>query len=190
MKVGQIPVTFDGEVTWMQQKPPIFGKTFPEELFQNLLGLHASAFDSAYPIQLVSTGLPFIIVPLRNLDAVRKATINRDFLPLLLKQAEAGVLVFCPQTYSKTNDLNVRVFVDAFGIPEDPATGSGNGCLAAYLSKYRYFGKQNIDISVEQGYEINRPSLLQLKTRVNKESIAIQVGGRVQLVAKGELMEQ
>ena len=190
LKIGQIPVTFDGEVTWMQQKPPIFGKTFPGELFQNLLGLNASDFDLAYPIQLVSTGLPFIMVPLKTLDSVRKAAINRNFLPILLKQVEAGVLVFCPQTYNKTNNLNVRVFVDAFGISEDPATGSGNGCLAAYLSKYRYFGEQNIEISVEQGYEINRPSILHLKASVNKDSIAVQVGGRVQLVAKGELTEQ
>jgi trans-2,3-dihydro-3-hydroxyanthranilate isomerase len=190
LKIGQIPVTFASEVTWMQQKPPIFGKTFPGELFQNLLGLNASDFDLAYPIQLVSTGLPFIIVPLKTLDSVRKARINQDFLPILLKLAEAGVLVFCPQTYNKTNKLNVRVFVDAFGISEDPATGSGNGCLAAYLSKYRYFGEQNIEIAVEQGYEINRPSILHLKTRVKKDSIAVQVGGRVQLVAKGELTEQ
>jgi trans-2,3-dihydro-3-hydroxyanthranilate isomerase len=174
----------------MQQKPPLFGKVFPGELFQNLLGLSAPDFISAYPIQLVSTGLPFIIVPLRTLDAVRKAAINRNFLPTLLKQVEAGVVVFCPETYNRTNNLNVRVFVDAFGISEDPATGSGNGCLAAYLSKYRYFGEQNIDVSVEQGYEINRPSLLRLKSKVNKDSIHVQVGGRVRLVAKGELMEQ
>jgi trans-2,3-dihydro-3-hydroxyanthranilate isomerase len=111
-------------------------------------------------------------------------------MPQLIKRAKAGILLFCPQTYSKTNKLNVRVFVDAFGIPEDPATGSGNGCLAAYLSKYQYFGNSDLEISVEQGYEINRPSILYLKTKANKETILIQVGGQVRLVAKGELLER
>ena len=59
----------------------------------------------------------------------------------------------------------MRVFVDYFGVPEDPATGSGNGCLAGYLVKHRYFGKERIDIRSEQGYEIGRPSLLLLRAR-------------------------
>ena len=190
LKVGQVPVFFDGEVAWMQQKPPQFGKTFSVKFFEDLLNLSNSDFDTAYPIQRVSTGLPFIIVPLKSLSSVKKAKINHNFMPQLIKRAKAGILLFCPQTYSKTNKLNVRVFVDAFGIPEDPATGSGNGCLAAYLSKYQYFGNSDLEISVEQGYEINRPSILYLKTKANKETILIQVGGQVRLVAKGELLER
>jgi len=190
LKVGQVPVFFDGEVAWMQQKPPQFGKTFGVKFFEDLLNLSTSDFDTEYPIQRVSTGLPFIIVPLKSLSSVKKAKINHNFMPQLIKRAKAGILLFCPQTYSKTNKLNVRVFVDAFGIPEDPATGSGNGCLAAYLSKYQYFGNSDLEISVEQGYEINRPSILYLKTKANKETILIQVGGQVRLVAKGELLER
>ena len=190
LKVGHVPVFFDGEVAWMQQKPPQFGKTFGVKFFEDLLNLSTSDFDTEYPIQRVSTGLPFIIVPLKSLSSVKKAKINHNFMPQLIKRAKAGILLFCPQTYSKTNKLNVRVFVDAFGIPEDPATGSGNGCLAAYLSKYQYFGNSDLEISVEQGYEINRPSILYLKTKANKETILIQVGGQVRLVAKGELLER
>ena len=190
LKLGQVPVFFDGEVAWMQQKPPQFGKTFSVKFFEDLLNLSTSDFDTEYPIQRVSTGLPFIIVPLKSLSSVKKAKINHNFMPQLIKRAKAGILLFCPQTYSKTNKLNVRVFVDAFGIPEDPGTGSGNGCLAAYLSKYQYFGNSDLEISVEQGYEINRPSILYLKTKANKETILIQVGGQVRLVAKGELLER
>jgi len=71
-------------------------------------------------------------------------------------------------------------------IPEDPATGSGNGCLAAYLIKERYLGRNNIDIRVEQGYEINRRSLLLLQAREIPKGIDVNVGGRVQFVASGE----
>ncbi len=82
----------------------------------------------------------------------------------------------------------MRVFVDVFGIPEDPATGSGNGCLAAYLSKHRYFGGHEVDARVEQGYEIARPSRLYLKAKGENEKTQVQVGGSVLLVTKGELL--
>jgi trans-2,3-dihydro-3-hydroxyanthranilate isomerase len=101
---------------------------------------------------------------------------------------QAGILIFSPQTYRHENSLNVRVFVDAFGIPEDPATGSGNGCLAAYLSCYQYFGFPRIDIKVEQGFEMGRPSILRLKAEKNAENIEVQVGGKVLLIAKGKLL--
>jgi trans-2,3-dihydro-3-hydroxyanthranilate isomerase len=105
----------------------------------------------------------------------------------LAKVVKAGILVFCPETYEEGNDLNVRVFVDLFGIAEDPATGSGNGCLAGYLSRYRYFGTDEVNACVEQGYEINRRSLLLLRAEGAVGGIRVHVGGRVVLVATGKL---
>jgi trans-2,3-dihydro-3-hydroxyanthranilate isomerase len=84
--------------------------------------------------------------------------------------------------------LNVRVFVDLYGIPEDPATGSANGCLAAYLSRYKYFGDDRVNVRVEQGFEIGRPSLLYLKAQQKKDVIHVFVGGKVVMVAKGKLV--
>ncbi|MCW4007694.1 MAG: PhzF family phenazine biosynthesis protein [Candidatus Bathyarchaeota archaeon] len=193
LKVGQIPVSFDKigesqEIAWMKQMPPTFGKTFSVSQFIQILKLEAEDFDNRYPIQEVSTGLPFIIVPLKTLATVRRAKIHRESLLELAKEAKAGILVFCPETYNKSNDLNVRVFVDLFGIPEDPATGSGNGCLAGYLSRYRYFGTDHVNIRVEQGYKINRRSLLLLKAENKAGEIRVYVGGKVVLVASGKLM--
>jgi trans-2,3-dihydro-3-hydroxyanthranilate isomerase len=193
LKVGQINVTFekqpnDQEILWMKQIQPIFSQKFSIEFFQNLLGLERLDFDPNYPIQEVSTGLPFIIVPLKTLNALRKARVNQMVLSQLTKTTQSGILIFSPQTYHKENSLNVRVFVDVFGIPEDPATGSGNGCLAAYLSHYQYFGSSQIDVKVEQGFEISRPSILYLKTRKTGKNIEIYVGGRVFPIAKGKLL--
>jgi trans-2,3-dihydro-3-hydroxyanthranilate isomerase len=75
----------------------------------------------------------------------------------------------------------VRVFTHALGIPEDPATGSANGCLAAYLVRNGYQGQRSINWQVEQGYEIDRPALLYLRADPSK----VEVGGRVVLVASG-----
>ena len=81
------------------------------------------------------------------------------------------------------------MFGDYLGVPEDPATGSANGCLAGYLVNYRYFGEDSIDVRVEQGYEIDRPSLLLLKAnRQTNGEISVFVGGSVQMVAKGEFV--
>jgi trans-2,3-dihydro-3-hydroxyanthranilate isomerase len=74
------------------------------------------------------------------------------------------------------------------GIPEDPATGSANGCFAGYLCHYQYFGSDIVDARVEQGYEIGRPSLLRLKAQREQDTIAIQVGGKVIAIARGQFV--
>jgi trans-2,3-dihydro-3-hydroxyanthranilate isomerase len=81
------------------------------------------------------------------------------------------------------------MFADAFGIPEDPATGSANGCLAAYLTKYKYFGTSQIDIRVEQGFEIGRESILHLRCSHENEHFNSIVGGKVIKIAEGMLVE-
>jgi trans-2,3-dihydro-3-hydroxyanthranilate isomerase len=195
MKVGQIPVEFSyrkgaTDVLWMRQKPPTFGKTFDRGRIARILGLGVSDIDPKFPVRLVSTGVPFVIVPLRSLKAIRSVKIDQTGLAKLFKETDTSViLVFTPETYSKENDLNVRVFGLADVIPEDPATGSGNGCLAAYLVKNRYFGRDAIDIRVEQGYEIDRRSLLLLRAKETPGGIEVKVGGRVQFVASGEFPE-
>ncbi len=192
LKLGQIPVSFEEtgrrqEMVWMEQVPPIFGKAFSVAQLARVLQLGVDDFDGRFPIQEVSTGMPFIIVPLKSLAAVKRSRTDRDSLLELAKETKAGILVFCPETYEEGNDLNVRVFVDLYGIPEDSATGSGNGCLAGYLSRYRYFGTDEVNVKVEQGYEVNRRSLLLLKAEEKAGSIRVHVGGRVVLVATGKL---
>jgi trans-2,3-dihydro-3-hydroxyanthranilate isomerase len=192
LKVGQIEVCFEKakenqEVVWMKQMTPTFSRTFSVARLAAVLNLEETDFDRKYPIQEVSTGLPFIIVPLKTLDAVRRARINMVRLLELAKEVQAGILVFCPETYKEENNLNVRVFADLFGVPEDPATGSATGCLAGYLSHYCYFGSDKVDVRVEQGYEVRRPSLLLLKAENKEAKIDVYVGGKVFLVASGKL---
>ena len=194
LKVGQIPVTLSYSeehvnILWMKQIQPTFCQTFDAESISQVLSLNAREIDNRFPIQDVSTGIPFIIVPLKTLDALKRARISRDKYYELIKNTQAkAILIFCPETYNNKNDLNVRVFADYYGVPEDPATGSANGCLAGYLVKYRYFGKDRINIRVEQGYEIGRPSLLLLKAEDKEGKIDVYVGGKVVMIAKGELV--
>ncbi len=194
LKVGQIPVTFKylGEqvdIMWMKQINPAFGTVLDLSSLALVLNIEEQEIDPKFPIQEVSTGTPFIMVPLKTLNGVRQAKIDKTGYFKLIENLEAkAILVFCPQTYSQENDLNVRVFVDYYGIPEDPATGSANGCLAGYLAKYRYFGNDQIDIRVEQGQEIGRPSLLFLRAKVIEKEIQVEVGGKAIMVARGEFV--
>ena len=194
LKIGPIPVTFtyrgeEPDILWMKQIKPKFGKTLDAAQVAPALGLEPEALDPKFPVQEVSTGMPFIIVPLKTLEAVKKSRIRQDKLTGLIKGHEAkALLLFCPETYSPQNDLNVRVFADYYGVPEDPATGSANGCLAGYLVKHRYFDTAQVNIRVEQGYEVGRPSLLLLNAEEKAGEISIFVGGRVILVARGELV--
>ncbi len=193
LKAGQIPVRFkyEGDMViklTMKQNAPEFGKVLGNKEIAEVLSIDPSDIDDNFPIEEVSTGLPFIIAPLRSLSSARKAKINKDAYFSLIEKTDAkAIYLFCKETYDKNNHINARMFADAYGIEEDPATGSAAGCLAGYLVKHACSGKDNLNIRVEQGYEINRPSLLFLEAYEDNKGIHINVGGRVIEVANGSL---
>jgi trans-2,3-dihydro-3-hydroxyanthranilate isomerase len=173
----------------MKQINPIFGRELDSELVSQTVSLDESLIDDRFPIQEVSTGLPFIIIPLKTLEALKQAHVSKEKYLELIENSEAkALLVFCPETRNRENDFSVRVFADYYGVPEDPATGSANGCLAGYLVKHRYLKSERIAVNVEQGYEIRRPSLLHLRSEEKEGKIDIHVGGKVVMIAHGEFI--
>jgi trans-2,3-dihydro-3-hydroxyanthranilate isomerase len=194
LKIGQIPVTLSYEqdqvnLLWMEQKTPTFHRVIEPEAVASVISLEMEDLDRRFPIQEVSTGIPFLIVPLKTHAALKKAKVNRDQYFKLIEETEAKcIFLFCPETNQPENDLSARMFGDYLGVPEDPATGSANGCLAGYLVEYRYFGSQEIDLRVEQGYEMGRPSLLLLKAHKQNGKISVSVGGKAIAVARGEFV--
>jgi len=194
MKVGKIPVLIDykgdePDLIWMEQPSPFFGKKVNPDQMARSLDLPQGAIHSLFPVEEVSTGFPFIVVPLKSLKYVQEAKIiQKRFEEVVSEYTAKAVLIFASETYSPKNQLNVRVFCPLHGIPEDPATGSANGCLAAYLVKHGFFESDEIDIRVEQGYEIGRKSLIYLRSQNNQGNIVVNVGGKVVMIARGELV--
>ena len=138
LKVGKVPVSFhedtDGTFGEMRQVAPSFGKVHDRSVVAEALGLDAGEVEPELPIQTVSTGLPFIIVPIKRLSILHSL---HDFWKGYdyLKQQE-GV----PDFYFITRDTgDPRVGLRArciYPVGEDPATGSGAGCTSAWIVKY------------------------------------------------------
>ncbi len=191
LRVGKIPVTFTEtpaktSLLWMKQMPPTFGKRFDAGALAQVLGIEPSDIDQDFPIEEVSTGFPTLVVPLKCLDALRRAKVNKDAYFALVSDAWAKlILVFCREGHEPGQALGVRVFADYYGIAEDAATGSANGCLAAYLARHKVIGSPDIDVLAGQGYEMGRPSTLALRANENKNGIEVFVGGSVVEVAEG-----
>jgi trans-2,3-dihydro-3-hydroxyanthranilate isomerase len=185
-KVGQIRVDVDGDYLWMMQNLPHFGKQLSPTLLSDVIKTPKELIDNRYPIEEVSTGLPFTIVPLKSMQALKAAEINilkyNEFVELTPAK---GILLFCNDSYEENEDIAVRVFVNYLGIPEDAATGSAAGCLAAWLIKNNYFGESAIKKTIGQGYEINRPSQIRIDAEIVNNQYVIKVGGKVVEVAQG-----
>jgi len=194
LKVGKIPVTavYRGkklDLLWMRQNQPTFGSEVDTGKVASTLGLDEVELDSRFPLEEVSTGISFIITPLRSRESVKRCRVNLERYQELMKGIESkGILVFCPEPNDGRNDLHARMFAPGVGVMEDPATGSANGCLAAYLVKHHFFGKTELKVRVEQGYEIARPSLLYLRASERGGVIEVNVGGKAAMVAKGDFV--
>lgn len=193
LAVGPIPVRYETDEAgvsrgFMTQNAPEFGAEVPHEEVAAAIGLEASEMVERHPCQSVSTGIPFLIAPVRSLAAVRRARLRAAAFDRLVDRHETEmVLFFAPEAYAADNQINARMFAPTIGVYEDPATGSANGCLAGYLSHHRFFGEDTVSVRVEQGTEIHRPSLLFLRAEPGADGIRVQVGGRTFRVARGEL---
>ena len=198
--IGLFPVELHAEdgqverVVMTQPKPEFLGLVEEtEDLYKvaSALGLskHVIA-DMKWPIEVVSTGLPVLIVPVRTLTAVRLIRPDASAITDLCRRFGAnGIMAFTTVTVEPSATVHTRMFAPSIGILEDPATGSASGALGAYLVQNGVVDvAPTTEIVVEQGYEIERPS--QILVRVESDDDAIQtvkVGGQCVMVVEGTL---
>jgi len=187
--IGPIRVEFqtDNSVKMTQPSPTFMDTVKDTSLVTDAINLDTSDVSDKYPTQIVSTGLPFLILPLKSLSAVKKAIPNPQLILKNLRNLPtAQVLIFSSETVHSENDVHARMFAPSVGVLEDPATGSAAGPLGAYLERYGILKRHTFGepIQIEQGYEIMRPS--RLTVTVPHESMEeVFVAGKVRLVAEG-----
>jgi len=193
LTVGQVTVTFesasDGSVAaWFLAPPVVPGPTCAAERIAAALGLSPEDIETSVPVQQLSAGTSAMIVPLRNLEALRRSRLDLEvFAPLAAEGFPPLVYLFCSETRHRENDLSARFFFEAHGVREDPATGNGAAFLGAYLLEHHFFDKPDLSIRIEQGYEMGRPSLIKLRARMVNGFREMRVGGNIIPIVQGEL---
>ena len=189
MGVGLIKVFKKESLLFMEQFLPEWGPSVEAmDQVAEALSIDPEEIDSRFPVQIVSTGFRALYVPLTHLVALQKVELNLPVLRELLGDVDM-IYVFSAETLNSGSTVHARAFAPFIGIPEDPATGSAGGALGAYLVRHRVIeGLDPSQIVIEQGYEINRPSTIQVNvTESGGEIQSIQVGGQTRTVLEGNL---
>lgn len=191
LAMGQVAVAFepahDGDaVVWFEAPPMKLGPVCAPEPMARALGISPDDIDTRWPLQQVSAGTAAMIVPLRSLAALRRSRLDlAAYAPLAARGFPPLVYLFCSETLGRFSDFSARFFFEANGVREDPATGNGAAFLGAWLLEHRKY--THLSLRIEQGHEMNRPSLVMLRAQAAAGVRAVQVGGRVILASQGEL---
>ncbi len=194
--IGAVKIAVEGrdhapQFVWMAHREPEFGAVRDDrERIASALGISPEDIDADYPLQVVSTGVPFLFVPLRSLAAAGRCRSNASALAALPGDAGEGVYVFTTETVSREASVHVRMFSPhTLDIPEDPATGSGAAPLGAYLARYSLVPPApETRFVCEQGIEMGRPSRIHVEMRRDGEHITgLRIGGQAVIVAEGDV---
>jgi len=175
--VGTLQVTVRDGFTEMEQPLPTFEPVADRDAVAASLLLEAADLEPGLPIEIGSSGNRFMFVAVKTLDAVKRAA------PRGLSEA---AYIFTTQTVEAGSTVHARMYAPWQGIAEDPATGSANGPLGAYLVRHGVSdGKRIVS---EQGYEMGRPSLLYVRVGGSRNAItSVHVGGRCAIAGGGWL---
>jgi len=198
--IGLFPVDLHAKegrvvrVVMSQPKPEFLGAIEEtEDLYKvaGALGLAKYAIAEAkWPIEVVSTGLPVLIVPVRSLTAVRSIRPDASAITDVCRRFGAnGIMVFTTVTVEPYATVHTRMFAPSIGILEDPATGSASGALGAYLVQNGVVEVgPTTEIIAEQGYEMDRPSRILIQVESDDDAIQdVKVGGHCVMVVEGTL---
>jgi trans-2,3-dihydro-3-hydroxyanthranilate isomerase len=195
--VGAVPVKIfakDGKPIYTEltaaKLPEFYSETPSLNDLAAMLSLDlADLRDGEYAPQGVSCGMPFLFVPLASRAALQKAKLDRQLWEKLLSHSLLNnVYIFCDEPELADSDLRSRMFAPALGISEDPATGAAATALAGYLGVRDATMEGTLTWVVEQGFEIDRPSLLRMEADKRQGEIEeIRVGGASVMMSEGWL---
>lgn len=179
----------------MEQSQPEFITTYQHQDIVNNLGINSEALHTQYPIEEISTGLPYIIIPIRNLNKMNQIkldsskvieflTRNNKYKTNSLSGLTTSLFFITEETVEKLNHYHARMFcIENETLIEDAATGSANGCFLAYLLKNK---TTTISATIEQGFQMNRKSFINLNGTLVNGKYTLKIGGQVVEVGNGK----
>ncbi len=195
--IGPVTVTVEStngkpDFVWMAHREAEFGaKRDDRERIAKALGITAADIRDDLPIQSVSTGYPFMFVPVRSLDALAKCAPNAVALAALFKPGEP-VLATYMFVANQTREFapRSRMFAPHDGVAEDPATGGASAPFGAYAATYGLINPApKRSFTIQQGVEMGRPSEIRVEVaRKDSGAFAIRIGGRCAIVGSGEFI--
>jgi trans-2,3-dihydro-3-hydroxyanthranilate isomerase len=196
--MGVIPVTLEpaaGGLTLvtMTQRSPEFGPPWADRAgVAELLSADEWMLHPSYPVQTVSCGLPYLIVPIRDLEAMRRLAPRPALWRERLEHTGAvNVMAFTLQTARRGATAHCRMFAPTLGVLEDPATGSAAGPLGCYFVQHGISAAPaaaSHEFIFEQGLEIGRPSLLHAAVDRQGDRITrVRVFGTCVSIGSGQL---
>jgi trans-2,3-dihydro-3-hydroxyanthranilate isomerase len=196
LEIGPVTVTVEStggkpDFVWMAHREAEFGaRRDDRDRIAKALGITAADIRDDLPIQSVSTGFPFMFVPVRSLDALAKCAPNAAALAALFKPGEP-VLATYMFVANETGEFapRSRMFAPHDGVPEDPATGGASAPFGAYSATYGLINPApKLSFTIQQGVEMGRPSEIRVEVaRKDTGAFAIRIGGRCAIVGEGSM---
>ncbi len=190
LNVGKVPVRFvetRGQPVFgeMTQMDPKFGPRHDREAVVRAVGLRDGDIDPSLPIETVSTGVPFTVVPLRGLEVMSRLQVDlRGSQEYLQKFGGQFFYFVTRETVDSAARLHARMM---FYNGEDPATGSAAGCAAAWMVANGIADPEEQAL-IEQGIEMRRPSRIFVRaSRTDDRVVNVRVGGNVVQVVRGKI---
>ncbi len=197
--VGDVPVTvemLDNGIlkVEMEQPLPSFGDEYTDrELAAKLLSLSLDELDPILPLQTVSSGVPFLYIPVHSLSAMKKINFRTDVWEKYFSENPntKHIFTFTTETEEPQSTVHSRMFAPAMGISEDPATGAASGPLGAYLVKHGVVPSAADGIHTirsEQGIEMGRPSFIDITVVKEENKIKkVKIGGKSIIMGTGQI---
>ncbi len=170
----------------MRQRDPEFGTTLSREEVARVIGIAVDEISSEWPIQAVSTGFTFTIVPFCNQQTLSGVKFTYAQASEFLKSSGANFFYFlCPERREGRLEARARMF---FYGGEDPATGSAAGCAASWMVQHEV-AKRDEQVLIRQGIECRRPSEMYVRASRERERVTnVRVGGYAVEILRGTVV--
>ena len=193
LKNEQVNISYDGDENhmgniWFTSPKTTVGSIVSKEDISAILQVDKEVFKVDLPIQEVSAFTSVLILPLSSDRKLDQFCIdNAVFEKLSAKNLPNLLYCFTDEKSDGCNDYRVRFFFNSNGVREDPATGNGAAFFGAYLLEHSQIDNKNV-ITIEQGKNLGRPSVISVKVDRNDGYAKVSVGGNVIMNVKGEIM--